>query len=272
MEKAQLIEELQRLPLRPNSVTRVLAVLEDPRTCASTVANALAPDVSLCARILHLANSPYFGASGRIGSLERAVVTLGNSVIRSLAITTAAGLLGSASRVPTGFWVHSGAVGVGASHLAARFGLPSADALCAGLLHDLGGALAYQYDATIYADIAALPADQMLARECHRFGTDHAQLGGIALAAWRLPSTVVDAVASHHRGLEDDAAPLTRAVLAAEALVHATMGGAGAMGNEPIGDPEATLYRAGITGADLEDLGARVAEDADHIAALAIPA
>ncbi|MCU1427962.1 MAG: putative signal transduction protein, partial [Actinomycetia bacterium] len=151
MQEAELIAELRRLPLRPSSVTRVLMVLDDPRNGAAAAADAVSPDVGLCARILHLANSPYFGASGRIGSIDRAVVTVGTSVVRSLAITTAAGLLGEAAKVPAGFWSHSGAVGVAASRLAGRFGLAAADALCAGLLHDLGVALAYQFDSEAYA-------------------------------------------------------------------------------------------------------------------------
>jgi HD-like signal output (HDOD) protein len=272
MQESQLIEELRRLPLRPSSVTRVLAVLEDPGSSAAAVAHAVSPDVGLCVRILHLANSPYFGASGRVGSLERAVVTLGHSVVRSLAITTAAGLTGASARVPAGFWAHSGATGVAASRLAPRFGLSSSDTLCAGLLHDLGSALAFQHDPKYYEELLHAPSATVLEQEHCRFGADHAELGGIALAAWHLPAGIVDAITQHHGGFHPDTGPLTQAVVAAEALVHVAMGERAAFGNEPEGDPDAVLAKIDLRGDELESLAALVAEDAEHLAALVVSA
>jgi HD-like signal output (HDOD) protein len=44
--------------MRPSAVSQVLVVLDDPDAGADDVASALQSDPSLCARILHLANSP----------------------------------------------------------------------------------------------------------------------------------------------------------------------------------------------------------------------
>jgi HD-like signal output (HDOD) protein len=147
-----VLEELQKLPLRPSAVSHALVVLDNPEASALEVANALQSDPSLCARLLHLANSPYFGLSGKVTSAERAIIALGNSVVRSLAVSTAAGMFSeSPDSMPPGFWDHSIAVAAGASVAARTCGLAAGDAMCAGLMHDLGAALLYRLDRVDYS-------------------------------------------------------------------------------------------------------------------------
>jgi HD-like signal output (HDOD) protein len=272
MQENELVAELRRLPLRPSSVTRVLAVLDDTSKGAADVARAVAPDVGLCARIMHLANSPYFGSAGRVSSLDRAVVTVGNSVVRSLAISTAAGLLGDSSRVPEGFWVHSGAVGAGAALAARRLRVPAADALCAGLLHDLGSALAYRHDRALYAEVAAAPPDVLLTAERARYGADHAALAAIALRAWRLPTAIVEAVGYHHVPVTEIESTLLHAVALGEALVRVAFGDATGFGVEPSGDPEAMLALLALEPGELDDLKAQIAEEGEALGAVLVAA
>jgi putative nucleotidyltransferase with HDIG domain len=271
VRESQLVEELRKLPLQPSSVTRVLAVLDDPAHGAADVARAIAPDVGLCARILRLANSPYFGAAGRVGSIDRAVMTVGFSVVRSLAITTAAGLVGDKAPVPQGFWAHSGAVAMASSLIAKRWRLPAADALCAGLLHDVGAALAYRHDPAGYTQVVAGGPDDLLAAETEAFGADHAELGAIALHAWRLPDTIVDAVRAHHAVPADGAPTLSHVVVAAEALVRDALGDANVPLVEPEGDA-GTLGRLGLSDGEVEDLRRHIEDDGDGLGSLLVAA
>jgi putative nucleotidyltransferase with HDIG domain len=271
VRESQLVEELRRLPLQPSSVTRVLAVLDDPALGASDVARAVAPDVGLCARILRLANSPYFGTVGRIGSIDRAVTVVGYSVVRSLAITTAAGLVGDGARVPAGFWSHSGAVAMASSLVARRWRMPAADALCAGLLHDVGAALAYRHDPSTHEAVTARGPAELLAAETEAYGAHHGELGAIALRAWRLPETIVAAVAAHHDVPAEGAPTLTHVVVVAEALVRSVMGDALGVAVEPESDAE-LLLRSGLTVADVEDLRRRIEDDGDGFGTLLVAA
>jgi putative nucleotidyltransferase with HDIG domain len=272
MQESELVAALRRLPLRPSSVTRVLAVLDDRSKGAADVARAVAPDAGLCARILRLANSPYFGASGRVASIDRAVVTVGSSVVRSLAVSTAAGLLGDGSRVPDGFWRHSGAVGVASAAVARRVGAPPADALCAGLLHDLGAALAYRHDRDVYAQVASsAPADRLSVEREH-YGASHPQLGAIALRAWHLPEEVVDAVGHHHAPPPASGPTLLHAVVAGEALVRIVFGDDTGFGLEPTGDPHETLAGFGFTQAAVGSLSAEVADESEQLGSVLVAA
>jgi putative nucleotidyltransferase with HDIG domain len=268
MEQSVLIDELRRLPLHQTSVVRVLSVLDDPNRGAADVAAAVSPDAGLCARLLRFANSAYFTASGRVGSVEGAVVTLGSSVVRALAISAAAGLLGDSSTVPDRFWAHSGAVAVGAALVSRHVGVPTADALSAGLLHDLGAAIAYRHDPSVYGVVAPAGEYDLLAAERERFGADHGDLAAAALKAWNLPASLVDAVRAHHEPVAGATATLGNAVIAGEALVHVALGDAGFIAAEPCEDPEGSRAAVGIDAAGVARLASRLGEQGGEFGAM----
>lgn len=222
METSALCEELRRLPMRDGVALELLRLLDDPDVSAPRVAQVLGRDPVLTARCLHLANSPYFGLGGRVGSLPQAVVLLGFSVIRTLAVSTAAGLLVQTGRqVPDGFWDHSATVAAGASLIARHCGVPVGDAFSAGLLHDLGAALLFRHDTERYDVVVAAAGDDEARRtvlERAVFGMDHAEAGALALREWGLPARLVDAVADHHADPDTMREPVTRAVWSGEAI------------------------------------------------------
>lgn len=267
VRETELVDELRRLPMRHSVVAQLLTVLDDPDTSAVDVAHALELDPSLSVRVLHLANSPYFGQSGQVANLHRAVVVLGNSVVRSLAVSTAAGLFAERGELmPDGFWGHSLAVAAGAALVAAGAGVATGDALCAGLLHDVGAALAFRFRPDDHARCAAGAVDDVLAAEASVFGGDHAALGAVALEAWQLPAALVAAIAGHHGALDDDAAPLTRCVRAGEALAIAL--GEAPQLVEPRPEPAPALAAVGLGDRDIDALLARVGEHTGDLGAL----
>lgn len=259
--------------MRPSAVTHVLSVLDDESASARDVALALQTDPALSARILHLANSPYFGLSGKVGNVERAVVALGAATVRSLAVSTAAGLFGAdAEEMPDGFWRHSVAVAAGSS-IAARFcHVPPGDALCAGLLHDLGAALEYRIDNEGYRARVALGLEpsSYLEAEAESYSGDHAVIGAFALDAWRLPVAIVDAIRLHHAdpAVVDD--KLGRVVIAGEALARAAdeSDTSGEWAHEPVRDPAESFHALGLTAVSVDTLVRRTAEEAEALDAV----
>jgi putative nucleotidyltransferase with HDIG domain len=250
--------------MRPSAVSHVLVVLDNPDASAHEIAASLQSDPSLCARILQLANSPYFGLSGKVGSVERAVVALGASVVRSLAVSTAAGVFGSRpDEMPAGFWRHSVSVAAGASVAARACGAPSGDAMCAGLLHDLGAALIFRIDREGYAPLLDSPDPEHLCRnETQIFGGDHAMIGAIALDAWKLPMAVVDALRTHHMNPLDVGDKLGRVVIAGEALARVALAEP-LFVHEPVCDPAEALAALGLTDAPVDTLAQRTVEETE---------
>lgn len=269
VDTTELLDELRRLPMQQTVVAQVLCVLDDPCRSASDVARSLQIDPSLCVRILHLANSPYFGLSGKVGNVERAVVALGNSVIRSLAVSTAAGLFAERSdNMPAGFWGHSVATAAASSLVAQLTRVPAGDALCAGLLHDLGSALLYRHSPEAAAEVWARPTDEVLVAEADIFGHDHAALGALALDAWKLPSGIVHAIRDHHNDPMGVDGRLTKCVIAAEALACVVAGEDGSTLREPAPDPGWALAAAGLPDADVDSLLERVGADSMELSGL----
>lgn len=208
--------------MRAGISAQVLLALDDPNIAPGDVAAIIQTDPSLAARVLRLANSPYFGLNGSVASCTQAIVVLGFSVIRSLSVSSAAGLFGESGRgMPSGFWEHAARVAAGASLVARYRGLPPGDAFSAGLLHDLGRALLFRHDPVRYERLEAEYGRDTLAlvaAEREEYGIDHAEAAAMVLEQWGLPHTLVDAVRMHHQPIEDVDGRIARFVLVGEAL------------------------------------------------------
>jgi len=249
--------------MRPTAVTRVLSTLDDPDAGADDIALALSSDPSLTARVLQLANSPYYGLSGKVGSTERAVIAVGSSVLRTLAVSAAAGLFSQHPEdMPPGFWQHSVAVAAG-SEIAGRLAdMKHGDGLCAGILHDLGAALLFRFDHEYYfehilAEVA--PAD-LLRVEVEAYAANHAMVGALALEQWNLPPSILVALVHHHASPMDVEEKLGRVVIAGEALAEAAFDDPW-FRHEPAVDPEEAFFALGLHGVSIDSLISRTIED-----------
>ena len=180
----RLLLELEQLPASRAVALRLIQVIDDPATGAAEAAAVISADPALTARILRVANSTYYGLSGRVSSPSFAITVVGFQTVRSLAVVGAAGLAGTDAFAP-GFWSRSAAAASGASLVARRCGTPAPDAFSAGLLHDLGSPLLRRYDRERYDAIlrtAALGGTPVPAAEQVTYG---------ATSAWLLTQTVV---------------------------------------------------------------------------------
>jgi putative nucleotidyltransferase with HDIG domain len=219
----EFVEDLGRLPAQPAAALKVLRLVEDPRSSSADLARLIEADPVLSARVMRLANAPYYGLSRKVGSASRAVVLLGFSTVRALAVSAACSLLNDdASLGPAGFWSHSVATAAAASVVAGEIGAPAGEAFSCGLLHDIGVALLFRRDRSGYLAAATGPevtsASSFLAAEADAFGLTHTEAGAAALEAWRFPPAFVRAVADHHNAPERVGNSLGRLVVAGQAL------------------------------------------------------
>jgi putative nucleotidyltransferase with HDIG domain len=222
---SELTEALLRLPAQPVAAVRVLRIAEESNTSAAELARLIETDPVLSARVMRLANAPYYGLVRRVASASHAVVLLGTATVRALAVSAACSLLVEDARTgPRGYWRHSVTVAAAASVVARRVGARPADAFSAGLLHDLGASLLHRLD----PDEAT--------------GRDHADVGADVLDAWRFPPEFVGAVRSHHAPPFSVEGQLARLVVAGEAVAHELDAGLG----EPAAELAVALDAAGV--------------------------
>ncbi|MBN1092959.1 HDOD domain-containing protein [Blastococcus sp. TML/M2B] len=171
---------------------QLVSVANSEDTSSKELATILASDVALAARVMKLANSAYFGMRGRVTSLQFAVTVVGFTTVRTMA-TVALTDLDDESRLPEDFWAFSTHLALAASTLAPRFGERPQDALCVGLLAQMGAALLFHNDSEGYAElVAAEPTfPGRRAAETRRYGINSLMLTAVALEQWGFPNPMI---------------------------------------------------------------------------------
>lgn len=219
---------VRHLPPLPAVAAEILATLGEGGADPDTVANLLMRDTALAARTLRVANSPYFGLQGRIGSVQEAVVVLGLASIRSLVVASALTQI-FAGRVGAGFdqqcfWRHALATAAAAAALGGALGGNPGILFLAGIMHDMGRlALLVTYPDAFEAVLArrAAAGGGWIEAERAVLGFDHADIGGALCEHWRFPAVIGAAVAGHHAPPDDAAVREADIVHAANAIAHA---------------------------------------------------
>jgi putative nucleotidyltransferase with HDIG domain len=218
-----LVRELERMPAQPTAATRVLWLTSDPNSSSNDLAAAVSADPSLTSKIMRLANSAYYGVSGRVRSCAFAVTMVGFSTVRSMAATAAAGALDEDATLPEGFWSHAASVATAAGLVAPRVGARHPEAFSLGLLHDLGSFLLHRTDTEAYAAMLAeldSESPELLLAERKTFGIDHAAAAARVLQSWSFPVDFTEALAAHHEDPDLTKSALSRALVGGEALAH----------------------------------------------------
>lgn len=222
-----LARQLAELPPLPAAVSEIIQALRDEGASMSRCVELIEHDPALAARALRLANSPFYGRPGRIGSINSAVMMLG--------LRTVMGLLTSAAlqmRLPGGdcpgfdreaHWAHAMETAMTASQLAPRVDLDPGEAFLAGLLHDIGAlmlaVLAPEQMGQVLARTAAGEDPLLVEREL--LGTDHRSIGAEVSRRWNFPPSIVEAIADHHRQIvPGQAMSLADLLATCDALLH----------------------------------------------------
>lgn len=200
---------------------RVLALLYDPDVEVDAVLDCLRSEPGLAARVLKVANAPYYRQAGSVGTVDRAVQLLGLTAIRGVAASGCLDRLtpprsGSAFD-PERFRRHSQAVACAAQKLAQHAGCNCAgEAYMTGLLHDIG-LLLVKVDAAAMARYTPPDSEDhtvLRAAEVAHFGTTHEACSVLLAQAWAMPEWLAQAI-THHHGKQFDAQPQGTAALPA---------------------------------------------------------
>ena len=217
------------LPLRQTTVTDMLALLDDPAADIRRIGQRISTEPVRAARVLTLANSPFYGRRNSVLDLPAAVMTVGQMSVRALVLALAVdAILSDDLGLGECWWDDCLRTGATAASLAPHLAADSGTAFCAGLLADIGQ-LAIAVSAP--AEWAALQASRnggddvdpraALDAEVELFGIDHARLGARILDDLGLPMVLTDAVAGNHDGRSVRVGGLHQAVFIAAEIVAA---------------------------------------------------
>ncbi len=226
---------LNDLPSLPGIVRNLQTLINDRDVNFAAVARNIESDQALTAKILRLANSPFYGLARKISSVGEGLAVLGLDAVHQLILTTT---IVDTFKEGTGrlkiedFWTHSFAVGTIARHLMAGKNEEYAnEAFVGGILHDIGRLLFIRLDRNIFdwlyfeRNAVASPVEEVI-----HFGISHQQVGQLIAEKWNFPEVLKNIVSGHHGGADDDKDGfLIAAINIADIISHAM--GFGSSGN-----------------------------------------
>jgi HD-like signal output (HDOD) protein/CheY-like chemotaxis protein len=213
-----LVCRLGTLPTLPGTFAAINRLIEQPDASLEEFVRVVEHDPSVCANVLRVVNSAWFGLSTRIDSVREAVRLLGVRPLRNVVLAAEVfngqgpeverlrhaalerlfALSALVPRLQATEWKEAAATGV--------------------ILADVGQLLlilrAPDEVEAIEREVAQGHARTDV--EVARLGTDHAHLGAALLSMWSLPADLVGAVALHH---EPRTAPQVRSLSTLLALI-----------------------------------------------------
>jgi HD-like signal output (HDOD) protein len=200
------------LPALPKAACHIMAVIEDPSTTATKLEHALAMDQALTAKVLRIANSPFYGAVREITTVSEAIVRLGFVAIRNWTLVTAARsvfLTPGAGLLYQKIWRQSVMSAMAGQLVALAVGRSNPDnVFIGGLMQNIGQLVLARSHPELFQEILNDSVERGLPYhvvERERLGFDHGELGALLIKEWNLSEELEDAVRWHHRFGEEGA-------------------------------------------------------------------
>ncbi|MHB8929950.1 MAG: HDOD domain-containing protein [Melioribacteraceae bacterium] len=220
-ERTELIlKKVNTLAPIPKLLTEVLELLNDQYTSPHILSKAISKDQSVVLKLLTIANSPFYGLTKRVSSIEFAIMILGYDEIRN--IVSALSLMESMKNKSDqyldqkNFWMHSYITATISKKIAMDFGLEkSGEAFLAGLLHDLGISVVHRFMHSDFVNICDLVTNgaSYLDAEKQVLGIDHQTVGEMLLKNWNIPELICNIVKNHHSPNLSQEAPVLSSVV-----------------------------------------------------------
>mgnify|MGYP001000001440 FL=1 len=210
------IEQVGELPTLPHVVQKLASMIGRPNISAEEIGALIEKDQVLSAKVLRLANSPFYGFPSRIASVAHAVVVLGLSVVKGLTLcATAFDMMKNAGM--NDLWRHSLGVAMTAHILGAKAGMKNPEEVfVGGLLHDIGKVVLYVKWPDVGQQITAATKDRsrsLMDTERELFDVTHADVGGWLATAWHLPTSLREPILHHHMPSAAQEATLQTAIV-----------------------------------------------------------
>jgi HD-like signal output (HDOD) protein len=236
------LSKIDSLPALPDNLERISAIIADEKAGIGIIADVIVIDQGMAAKILTIANSPFYGRLNKITSLTEAVVVIGlkelKSTLYSMFMSQFYDAPGKDGQLMNRLWIHSVCTAELSAKLAVEF-IPEEKqtAYLTGLMHDAGEIILLKYDRIRFLKLMEeLKSEKVLPRqvlENQLFGFTHAELAASVVKKWNIPSKIRNAILFHDNP-ENQETPdkLTCCVCLADSL-SAAAGAGGSAGFRP---------------------------------------
>jgi len=198
IKKLSVIEE-KFSKVVPPIIGELSKLLEEDEVSINQVADVIKKDVILTSKVLRLANAPFYGFPGRIGSVEDALIILGLNTVKIIVYTMC--IVDMMSTHYADLREHSVQVAEKAKDLAENFDIPKVgEVYTAALLHDFGKVAIKLTDPDYEklkkeAETKKVPLWKLEKRE---LGINHTEIAAKLLKDWMFPERIIEMVEFHH--------------------------------------------------------------------------
>ena len=192
----------------PEVVLQLDDMLNDGISNTSDFAQLIARDPGLTATLLRFANSPLYGFSGQVATVDRAISLVGMREIRDLVLAVAVRTTfdGISTKLisMSDFWRHSLCCALACRRIAEVVRHSQREFLfTAGLLHDIGQLAMFSEIPDACNDVLVrsqyrMDEVEMFELEREIIGFDHHDVGAEIAKAWRFPEVLLDTLRFHH--------------------------------------------------------------------------
>lgn len=205
---ATLLSQPQNLPHIPEIVRELIQSFNQKDPDLLRIADKIAKDPVLSAKLLRLANSARYGCSRQIATVRDAAVRLGTDTVRNLVLASA--LVESVDAVPgidlKHYWSHVFEVAELTKLLDKHLGGRGENAFTCGLMHNLGRLVMHKgLPENLVSRITDLePLKGRANAEQAVVGFDYAELGSELAKQWSFPDFMCDAIRWHYNPTKAD--------------------------------------------------------------------
>jgi HD-like signal output (HDOD) protein len=199
------IRDCADLPSLPAVALRVMDLTQKNDATAQQVAEAISMDPALVAKVLRTVNSPFYGCSQAISSMNGAVVLLGMQSVKTLVLGFS--IVSSLSTQKTKtfdhltYWRRSLYAATAARILGAKVWVTEKEAcFLAALLMDVGMLVMDKVLGDAYGACVAKARNhaELINHENKAFEMNHQQVAEILCEKWKLPELLAIPISNHH--------------------------------------------------------------------------
>lgn len=241
-ELRKKIENCHNLPSPPGVATKIIQLANDPEADIARIAEVLALDPAITAKILRIANSPMYARQRKTENLRQALMVIGLNATISLALSFSLLKSWQGTDQDGGldypmYWRRA-LLAATTSHVLARvIGVKDGEELfLACLIQDIGMMALDRAIPDLYAGLGQGQGRQaaVVEREQQRIGVDHAAVSGWLLERWQFPERTQQVVTASHDpdklGAQDPNAIFARCVALSSMIAELFLDTSGARG------------------------------------------
>ncbi|MER3329862.1 MAG: HDOD domain-containing protein [Candidatus Kapaibacterium sp.] len=201
------LSRIEDLPSIPIVLTEIMTMLDDENLKSKNLAETIERDQMLTTRVLRVANSPYYGFTRKISTIELAIALIGINTIRDIVT----GIMVKRIFIDThrsvidldSYWKYSIFCAGATKYFAAKLKYrPLGESFVTGLMHDMGVLLLSTYFSHEYKEVLLqIEMDHkysLVQAEQKILQTNHAEVASWLADKWNLPSKICVALKNHH--------------------------------------------------------------------------